>query len=138
MKRETDIAYTDDIIDEVAIKLGIPRAKVMHHMDFMVHWIKTLTRDPQILSIYIPHIGTLYLNWSMLEKDHDRISKYSDKDLTKNLRRRIEDDEERLVRFKQEFEGIEGHIRHKKRFKLFNPHFTKGMSLEELENWQNK
>lgn len=138
MNHDKEIAYTEDIAGEVARELGMSEEKIMYHINFMVHWIKTLTKRPTIQNIYIPHIGSLFLNWSKVQSDYDKFSSLPKAKHRNGWEKRLNDDEIRLEEFKLKFEGEEGYIRHKKRTKITSPFFNKGKSLQELEEWQNK
>ena len=138
MSHDKEISYTDDIAEEVARELGISKEKVMYHIDFMVHWIKTLTKIPTIQNIYIPHIGSLFLNWSRVKVDYDQFSSMPKESHKSGWEKLMSNDKIRLEEFERKFEGEEGYIRHKKRSKLTSPFFTGGRTLKELEDWQNK
>jgi hypothetical protein len=136
MQRPTDIAFTSDIAEIVAKELNMPKELIEDHVDFMVHWIKKLTMDPEVLTVNIPSVGRMYLNWTKVERDY---TYYKDKEeeLSKHKTKMIGVNRKRLEKFGREFEGISGYNRHRKRSKLFSTYFSKGKSLRELEEWQN-
>ena len=61
---KTETAFTNDIAEKVAKELGMSKTKILYHIDFMTHWIKCLVKIKDVLSIYLPHIGSLYFNYS--------------------------------------------------------------------------
>lgn len=132
-----DIAFSKDIALEVSKKLGISKESALKHIDFLVHWIKKLTEDPEVVNIYIPSIGSLYANWTMME---NRVNLLKDKgeDMKLSDENRIKLFEKKIKKLEKEFEGNAGYNRHKKRFKFTSTYYNKGMSLEEMEIWQNK
>jgi hypothetical protein len=131
-----EISFTEDICRLVSEETGEPKEKVMHHIEFLVHWIKTLSNSPDVLNIRIPHVGYLYLNISKTKRAVDYFSNI--KGLNDNWKPLLELNRKRLQNFSNQFEGVNGHNRHKKKSKITNKYFTKGKSLKELEDWQNK
>jgi hypothetical protein len=108
----------------------------MYHIDFLVHWLKKLSASPDILNVRIPHVGYMYLNISKIKRSVEYFS--NDEDLNESWKPLLDLNRARLETFSNEFEGIDGHNRHKKKSKITNKYFTKGKSFKELENWQNK
>lgn len=135
---DSDIKFSDDIAELVSDELGISKDMVLHHIDFLAHWIKKLTNDPEILTIRIPHLGRMYLNVSKTKEAVSFMSSLPDDTMTPNMNRELELNIKRLENFGKEFEGHRGYNRHKKKAKFTNHYFTKGMSPKELEEWQNK
>lgn len=138
MSREGDIAFTNDIAILVAAELGISKEKALAHIDFMAHWIKIIANNPQNLSIGLPGIGQLYININKVQKLHNHFSQLDNEELNTSWANRLENHRLRLEAFNNEFPDHEGYHRQKKKSKFFNMWFNKGMSLKELENWQNK
>lgn len=134
---EKEIAFTEDIADLVAQELGMPREKILHHMGFFSHWVKHLTKLPTVLTVYMPKLGTLFLNWSKVKSEVEYFGKIPEAELSTQWANRLRVNRERLEEFKRVFGDYNGYIRHKKRQKIFNPYYTKGKTLKELEQWQN-
>lgn len=135
---EKEIAFTDDIVEDVAKELGMSKEKVEYHVDFMVHWIKKLTKIPTVLAIFIPHIGTLFLNWSRVQREVDHFGQIPEGQMSTSWKNRLKDNKIRLEKLEETFKNSDGYNRHKKRQKIFNVYHTKGKNLKELESWQNK
>lgn len=138
MSKGSDIAFTDDIAVAVAEDLGISKEKALAHIDFMTYWIKTIANNPQNLSIGLPGIGQLYVNINKVQKLYNHFSQLDDEEFKPTWTDKLESHRIRLEAFNREFPDFEGYHRQKKKSKFFNNWFNKGMSLEELENWQNK
>ena len=138
MQRPKDIAFTKDIAELVANDLGVSKDVAMSHIKFMVQYIKNLTKNPEILNIYLPHIGSLYLNWKKVEYDYNYFNTLPKETMNYSWSRQLELNKKRLDSFNNEFPKVDKYIRHKKRFKLTSPHFTKGKTIQELEEWQNQ
>jgi len=136
-QKPEEIAFSVDIAKDLSKELGLSTECILEHIDFLVHWIKKLTEDPEIVNIYIPSIGSLYANWNLMEnaipilEAENEYSKPYKKERAKTFSKRLD-------RLRKEFEGHVGHIRHKTRSKITSRYYSKGMSLEELEVWQNK
>jgi hypothetical protein len=69
-----EISFTEDICRLVSKETGEPEEKVMHHIDFLVHWLKKLSTSPDILNIRIPHVGYMYLNISKIKRSVEYFS----------------------------------------------------------------
>ena len=138
MNRHEEIAFTRDIATAVSEELGIPRETVMHHIDFMVDWIKEISKDPKNLSVYLPHIGYMYLNVGKVQKDFDHFNSLPKEDMITSWLNQLERNGTRLEEFNKQFPDSKKYNRHKKKTKIMNGWFTKGMTLKELEEWQNK
>lgn len=135
---KNEIAFTDDIVEDVAKELGMSKEKIAYHVDFMVHWIKKLTKIPEVLAIFIPHIGTMYVNWGKIQNEVDYFGKMPEDELPTQWKNRLRDNRIRIAKLEETFKDNDGYIRHKKRQKIFNVYHTKGKNLKELESWQNK
>lgn len=138
MSKHDEIAFTGDIARAVAEELGISKEMAMDHIDFLVHWIKYISRDPHNLNIQIPHIGYMYINVGKVQKAVDHFSTVPEEDMSTSWINQLEKQRVRLQEFNKQFPDLEGYNRHKKRTKIMNNWFNKGMSLQELEEWQNK
>lgn len=138
MISQKEIAFSDDIARIVSEETGYPKDVVMSHIDFLSHWIKKLTKDPSILNIRVPHVGYLYLNISRVKRDVEHFSNIPKEDMNKAWVKVLEMNIARLEAFGKEFDGHTGYNKHKKRTKIVNPYFCKGMDLKQLEEWQNK
>lgn len=138
MSNKSEIAFTKDIATSVAEELGVPRDMVLDHIDFMTHWIKTISKNPEVLTIRLPDIGQLYVNISKVQKLYDTFSEMDESEMKTSWLNRLENHRLRLEAFNVEFQEHEGYQRHKKKSKLFNNWFNKGMNLQQLERWQNE
>lgn len=138
MSDTSEIAFTTDIAQLVADDLGVSKKKALEHIDFTVHWIKTITKNPKALNIYIPNVGYLYLNMSKVERDFNYFNNLSKGSLTPSWLTRLENQKVRLEEFNKQFSTSVGYNRHKKKSKFSNNWFNKGMTLQELEDWQNQ
>lgn len=134
--KPSDIAFTSDIVESIAKDLGVSKDYIEEHIDFIVHWIKKLTRDPKVLSIYIPNIGRMFFNFGRAYDDYVFFKK-NEGDLSNRRKEALDLMEKRMVYFEEEFKDFQGYNRHKKRSKLTNKHFNKGKNMRELEEWQN-
>lgn len=138
MINNKEIAFSKDIAKIVSDKTGYSEDAVMSHIDFLAYWVKELTNDPTILNIRVPHVGYLYLNVSRVKVSVDYFSSLPKESLNKAWMETLERNRTRLETFGKEFDGHTGYNRHKKRTKIVNPYFCKGMDFKQLEEWQNK
>ena len=138
MIKQKEIAFSEDIARIVSEKTGYSKDAVMSHIGFLTHWIKELTKDPTILNIRLPHLGYLYLNIGRVQIEVDHFSKVPQESMSKAWMEMLNRNKVRLETFGKEFDGQTGYNRHKKRTKIVNPYFCKGMDFKQLEEWQNK
>lgn len=137
MGNHSEIAFTRDIARSVGEELGMSTEAVESHIDFMVHWIKEITKTPTNLNIYVPNIGALYLNVGRVKNDYDHFSNLDTEQMITSWVNKLEKNKARLEEFHNQFPSG-GYNRHRKRTKITSNWFNKGMSLQELEEWQNK
>ncbi len=137
MGNYSEIAFTRDIARSVGEELGMSTESVESHIDFKIHWIKEITKNPKNLNVYIPNIGSLYLNVGRVKNDYDHFSKLNTEEMITSWVNKLERNKVRLEEFHNQFPAS-GYNRHKKRTKITSNWFNKGMNLRELEEWQNK
>jgi len=137
MAKKSEIAFTRDIARSVGEELGMSTEAVESHIDFMVHWIKKLSKEPTILNIYIPNVGSMYLNIGRVKNDYEHFSKLGTEEMITSWVNQLERHKIRLEEFQKQFPDG-GYNRHKKRTKITSNWFNKNMSLRELEEWQNR
>ena len=137
---KTETAFTNDIAEKVAKELGMSKTKILYHIDFMTHWIKCLVKIKDVLSIYLPHIGSLYFNYAATKWEVKKFEHLKDEEMPASWVRRRNQNNEKVGKFLEAFDenGRYRYSRHKRRSKLFNFYFTKGKTLQELEIWQNQ
>lgn len=135
---ESNIVFSKDIIKKVSENTGYSEKQVSVHLDFFVNWIKHLTNKEDVLSIFIPHIGILYLNWVKTAVELSHIESLPESMRSENMSSILSKNSNKIEAFKREFPNNNFYNRHKKRFKITSNHFNNGKSLLELEEWQNK
>lgn len=134
MRNSGDIAYSSDIIRESAEELGISEEKVKHVFEFFIFYVKSLMRMPNIFSIYLPELGQIYLNSAYFK----HVIGYTEqrKEISESQQEALNKAKERLETLDSLLES--GYSPHKKRMKFRNMYFTKGKTVKELEELQNK
>jgi len=58
----SNIKYFDDIVDEIAEELGVDRKEIEEICKLNIKYIHKLTKKPEVISINLPRLGTLYFN----------------------------------------------------------------------------
>lgn len=135
-----DIVFSSDIITSVSKKLDISERKVKHVFNFLFWFIKRKAREPEVFSINLPFIGRLYLATERLKRANrekekkDQVSKRQ-KIGHKNAKDKIEIFE-RI--FQKAADGKYLRSPHKKRSNLNDYFFTKGLTIQQLEAFQNE
>lgn len=135
MNNETRaITFTADILKSVSIKNKIPIELVKYSFDIMLRNLEDLVKNSDATSIFIPEIGTLYANYQRLlviEKGMKR--KNEDASIVESKIKKIDD-------FTKKIEDKNNYKvnRHMQRKFLNNNFFTKGLSLEKIEELQNE
>lgn len=135
-----DIVFSEDIIRNVAAKLGVPERKVKHVFDFLFLHIRKLSKEPDVFSIKIPLVGRLYFSSERMrlanidKEKRDSVSKRQ-KATHKISKQKVETFENL---YKDKAKG--GYLRtvHKKRSNLNCFLYTKGMGIKQLEMSQNE
>lgn len=56
------IKYLDDIVDEMTEELGRDRREIEEICKLNIKYIHKLIRDPEVISIMLPGLGTLHFN----------------------------------------------------------------------------
>lgn len=138
MKSDKQISYSSDIIRDATKELGISEDKVKHALEFTIFYIKKLTSIPEVFSIYIPELGQMYLNASYLKHQIGYLGEILKKKgvLSDNQKTNLQNAENRLKLLNEALSP--GYSPHKKRLKFRNMYFTKGKTVKELEELQNK
>lgn len=125
------ISFTQDILKKVSEDNNIPLELVKYSFDVMLEHLNELVRNTDTASIFVPEIGTLYVNYQKLKVF--RTSDKVDKDVINGKIKNIEDLIENNKRNKNY--SINRHLQ--KPF-LKNHFFSKGLSIEEIEKKQNE
>lgn len=128
MRRVGEVAFSRDIIAEVAEKTGYSKEKVEANYHALVDTIKKMTQEEDVSTIYVPFLGSMY--FKPLKFRH----------YLKNVRDRerspIPAMEKRTHKLIEDL-GPEYH-RHLKRSKMSNLFLNRAMKKKQLEEHQNK
>lgn len=129
MKQRKKVVNKNDIINEVAEKLGEDPKVVEHVLNFSIYRLKKLIKTN--LSIKVPHLGIFYLKEGGLRKKHQRyVRKYGEDSFeAASVWSKIEEIREKT--------GGKYTI-HRTRAKLRDYAFTTTAKLEEIETIQNE
>lgn len=138
---------TEDIIKEVSRELGVSKIKTKAILDYSIAKLKTLMEDKSIFNIYIHDLGRIYQKLSNLGLEifitERKINsgRYPDK--------KVESLKEELALLKTKLEEMQVFSKtekgkftsqgkyHRNRERIISRRFNKGMSLIELEEYQN-
>lgn len=128
------ISFTADILKSVADQNNIPLDLVKYSFDIMLRNLEDLIKNTDTTSIFIPELGTLYANYERLKViEKGMIRKGEDCSKIKSKIKKIE-------QFIEESKNNNNYRinRHLQRKFLKNNFFTKGLSLEKIEEKQNE
>ena len=134
---DNPVAYISDIVKEVSKKTGYSERMVELHVEFLVDWINNKIEDPDVLTIGIPHVGKLY---SLVALSRNYYNDYSNDEKYNKGRwgKLLKFHKNKVDKFESLFgKKVEKYNKHLRSKKIRNNFFTKGMSSEELEKWQN-
>lgn len=132
-KEETKIAFTNDIIKEVAKELDISNEKVSEVYNAMIGYLKHLIDNTDAVAIFIPHIGTLHIKiWFLYEK-LKKLSKKPEKLKIFQSKKAI------LDKHIQEHidNSYKGKSRHIEKNTINRLPYNSGKTLSEIEEIQN-
>lgn len=133
-KEKRTISFTSDILTAVSLKNKIPIEKVKYSFDVMLKNLEDLIKNSEATSIFIPEIGTLYANYQHLKViEKGMIKKGENADIISKKIKNVED-------FTNKIEAKNNYKvnRHLQRKFLNNNFFTKGLSIEKIEELQNE
>ena len=125
------ISFTQDILKKVSDDNDIPLELVKYSFDIMLENLNDLVRNTDASSIFVPEIGTLYSNYQKLN-----VFKNSSK-VDKNLIQSKIDNIEKLIETNKRNKNYSVN-RHLQKPFLKNHFFSKGLSVEEIEQKQNE
>lgn len=128
------ISFTTDILKTISEKNNIPLDVVKYSFDIMLRNLEDIVKHTDATSIFIPEIGTMYMNYERL------------KSIEKGMKRKGENTDivkskiENIDKFVIETKNNKNYSinRHLQRKFLNNKFFTKGLSLEKIEEKQNE
>ena len=125
------ISFTQDILKKVSDDNDIPLELVKYSFDIMLENLNDLVRNTDASSIFVPEIGTLYANYQKLNvfKNSNKV----DKDLIQSKINNIE----KLIELNKQNKNYSVN-RHLQKPFLKNHFFSKGLSVEEIEQRQNE
>ena len=142
----SEICFTDNIIERVAKELNESESEVRKIYKFIVEYIQHLAKNTKTVAIKIPKIGYLYVNESKIR------SKIKQMEM-KRKREGLNDYETKKLTFLyKKFELLQGHkktihqfFKKKKRASYHyrypttkSPFYTNEMSFEEIEDFQKE
>lgn len=130
--QESKIAFTNDIIREVAKELGISESKVKSVYRIQIMYLRYIVNETKAVAIFIPFIGTLYVRASHLFRKI--------RSLTNNIKK--------LNLYKEKKELVDLHIqttiqektgksRHLEKASINRKRYNAGKDMKEIENIQN-
>lgn len=125
------ISFTQDILKKVSDDNNIPLELVKYSFDIMLENLNDLVRNTDASSIFVPEIGTLYANYQKLN-----VFKNSSK-VDKGLIQSKIDNIEKLIKLNKRNKNYSVN-RHLQKPFLKNHFFSKGLSVEEIEQKQNE
>ena len=137
------IAFDDDIILNVLEKTNYTEKQVVVVYNFLMQNIRKAIREPDRHMLLLPNIGPLYYKVEAARKYIDKL-KHMQKTQPLSATQR-----ERLLRFSKKIELFDEYFsektegksvftRHKNKSFINNYFFRKGMTLKEVEEYQNQ
>ena len=129
-----NISFTSDILQEVSKENNIPMEIVKYSFDICLKNLKNLVKNSNTTSVFIPFIGTMYVNYENLKlfkKGSDRRNKNTD--IIQSKIEKIEEYTKNVNKIKRNY-FVNRHLQ--KKF-LNNKYFSKGLSVVEIEKIQN-
>lgn len=129
-----NISFTSDILQEVSKENDIPIEIVKYSFDICLKNLENLVKNTDTTSIFIPFIGTMYVNYENLKlfkKGSDRRGKNTD--IIQSKIEKIEEYTKNVNKIKRNY-FVNRHLQ--KKF-LNNKYFSKGLGVDEIEKIQN-
>lgn len=139
MNDKTDILFFDKIVSEIATELNIDKKAVALAWKSFISSVKHLANYTDSVSILIPHIGWLFVNYRYVLSEIDLMN-HTDKVDKKRLEAYIKK-RNKLERFFKEYPNkylMKYRCLHIKNGRMSINKFTNGMTMLEIEEFQNK
>lgn len=131
------VSNQEDIINEVVKRTGVEKEKITFIFNFLFRYIKKLTKRRDVLTIFIPHLGRLYLKHGYLRREESKLGKKEELSREEAIRLSRSKDKLKLLEENSE-PGTSKLKNHYTKPKLKNTYLTTRKTLEELEQFQNE
>ncbi len=128
------IAFTEDIIKEVAKELDLPKKKIKYLYYTLISYLKYLVSSTSAVAIFIPFIGTFHVKVGFLfEKLYTYRNNKERYDIFKSKKDIID-----IFLKDNMYGGYKGKPRHLERSKINHLFYNGGKSIYEIEKLQNE
>lgn len=141
-KEESNILFTEDILQQAADELGISYKKVEIVYNVLIKHIRHLVSFTNTVSIFIPHIGTMYTKVGTI---YGQIKKHK---IIQKKNPDSPDSKKRLIAWEKKKKLMDKYLSknrmsltkcyHLKPTKFNMSRFNGGKTLDEIEAFQNK
>lgn len=143
MSRQTvggDIVYSEQIIRNVALKMGIEEGKVKHVFNFIFPHLKMLSKKPDVFSLPLMGLGRIYMcteKWKKVLLSREQYQRVSSRQRENHRKLKTKIDKMEQI-FADESKGGFMYSYHKKRASISSYFYTQKKTLQELEEIQNE
>ena len=134
MNNNQSISFTTDILKSVSEKHEIPLSVVKYSFDIMLRNLESLIKNSNASSISVPEIGTIYASYKMLTSVRNKM--YENKEDVSFINVKIKDIEDLIE--KNKLNKNYRTNRHLQRKFIRNHFFSKGLTVQEIEDKQNE
>ena len=133
--RNSSIAFTEDILNQVAKELNMDIGKVSNVYGVMVDYIKHVTSNTSAISLYLPHIGTLHTKVNHINRSLHKARKAEDKEKIILYMSK----KDRMDRYLDEYSKSRPKrpSRHLQSIRYMMYSFRKSLSVDSVEKLQN-
>ena len=131
---KSGVVFSSDIIKEVTKNSRFSEDQVRETFNFLVNRIRTLAKDPDVLSVRIPRIGHMYYKIPFLRRS---IGKLENAEQTEAVINKLSEKRKRL-KYIEDLIGHKNYSRHKSNSLINATRFKGILTREEMETKQNK
>jgi len=128
-----EIAFKQDVVDRMVEELGMPRDKVEKNLEAMILTMEERSMEPECGTMFLPHLGTMYFRVNTVHRVIEKIIA-NGRNFSKSM-----------LKFKEKVELIRPMLQYWKDSepqarieRIKNSYLNKGMSVKEIEEFQNK
>ena len=133
MEKNSEVAYTSDIIDIMMKELDMSREKVEANVNLLIRSMKVRSEEPECGSMYLTGVGTMYFRVSTAEAVVYKVEKSGNKmnEMVKKLQAKY-----KLLKPMLNFN--KDSVPQLRMERIRNSYVNRGKTPKEIEEFQNK
>lgn len=127
MVESGDVYFKQDIVEEMAKKTGYSKDKCLKNIEFIIYRLRKISKDPDVASIYLPNLGTVYFK-----------SSYARHEIKRQSRKRVNENLKEKCKNIEKLDKKKKYIKHIAKSRYKNNFFNKGYNTYRKQKHQNQ